>query len=172
VSWPQTVAAGLLVVLLVAVAGYFLGRHVQVLRDLRRYPPPPDEARHLRRQGYLRLVTSALLLLLGFLLATAQLYLESPAQQLADERAAQEAAGEKADFTDAQRDFGRLYGGFWIGFLLILMVIVFLAAADLWATRRHALNEHRRIQADRRAMLEQQISRMRNERRGDGYTPG
>ena len=94
------------------------------------------------------------------------LFLEEPAQHLADALDALRAAGGQVELTDAQRDFGRLYGGFWIVFLLILMVVVLLAAYDLWATRRYGLHERRRIQADRRAMLEQQISRLRQERDG------
>jgi hypothetical protein len=166
VTWPQIVAGSLLVILLVAVSGFFLGRQVQVVRDLRRASLPGEEQRRLRHQTYRRLVTSSLLLLLGFLLATALLFLEGPAQQLADERDALAAAGQKADLSPAQKDFGRLYVGFWIGFLLILMTVLFLAAFDLWATRRHALLEHRKIQADRRAMLEQQINRLRHEDHG------
>lgn len=166
-TWPQLLAGALLVVLLVAMSGFFLGRQLQVLRDLRRTgAATEDEERRLRRQTYRRLVCSSLLLLLGFLLAAALLFLEAPAQQLADERTAQDAAGQKAELTDAQRDFARLYSAFWVGFLLILMAVVFIAAFDLWATRRHALREHRQIQADRRAMLEQQINRLRREGHG------
>ena len=164
-SWPQVFAGSLLVVTLVAVAGFFLGRQVQTSRDLQRSPPETeDEQRYLRGQNFRRLISSSLLLLLGFLLATALLYLEGPAQELADQQTAREAQGLNIDLNDAQRDFSRWYAGFWVSFLFILMVIVFLTAFDLWATRRHALLEHRKIQADRRAMLEQQITRYRHER--------
>jgi cell division protein FtsB len=164
-TWPQIVAGAILVVIVIAVAGFFLGRQMQVLRELRRLPPETEEEeRHLRRQTYRRIVSSTLLLLLGFLLATALLYLEGPAQKLAEERANLEVNGEKPELVGAERDFGRLYAVFWIGFLLILMTVVFLTAFDLWATRRHALREHLKIQADRRAMLEQQIARLRQER--------
>jgi hypothetical protein len=168
VSWPQTIAGALLVVLLVGVSGFFLGRQIQTLRDLPRLPIPEEEERRLRRQTYRRLVCSSLLLILGFLLATALLFLEGPAQQLADERDALTAAGQKMELTEAQRDFARLWGGFWVVFLILLMTVVFLAGFDLWATRRHALREQRKIQADRRAMLEQQISRLRHERNEPG----
>jgi hypothetical protein len=164
VGWPQTVAGALLVVLLVAVSAFFLGQQVQVLRQLRRFPRAEDEDRRVRRQTYRRLVTSGLLLVLGVLLAMALLYLEAPAQQLADYSDAQRAAGREVQLTD----FGRLYAWFWIVFLLILMAVVFLAAFDLWATRRHGLRERRRIQADRRAMLEEQLGRLRRERNGHG----
>lgn len=149
----------MLVVLLVAVSGFFLGRQVQALRDLRRLPLEEDEERRLRRQTYRRLSCSSLLLLLGFLLAGALLLLEPPAQQLAD---------QPTRLTEAQLPLAKFWAGFWSAFLLILMVVVFIAGFDLWATRRHALREHRKIQADRRAMLEQQIQRLRHERNDQG----
>jgi uncharacterized membrane protein YjgN (DUF898 family) len=159
VSWPQIVVGALLVVTLVGLSGFFLGRQMQTLRDLRRNPAATEEEeRRLRRQTYRRLVCSSLLLLLGFLLAAALLFLEAPAQELADKQAGLQ--------TEAEIAFGRLYAGFWIGFLLILMAIVFIVAFDMWATRRHSLLEQRKIQADRRAMLEQQINRLRHERNG------
>jgi hypothetical protein len=158
----------MLVALLVAVSGYFLGRQVQELRHLRRFPESEEEDRRLRRQTYRRLVTSGLLLLLGFMLAVAMLYLETPAQRLADESDVQKALGKEPQLTEAQRDFRNLYRWFWIAFLLILMTILFLAAFDLWATRRHGVRELRRIQADRRAMLDEQIKRLRHERNGHG----
>jgi uncharacterized BrkB/YihY/UPF0761 family membrane protein len=159
VPWQHLVGGSMLVVLLVAVSGFFLGRQVQALRDLRRLPLEEDEERRLRRQTYRRLSCSGLLLLLGFLLAAALILLEPPAQQLAD---------QNTPLTEEQKDLARIWAGFWIGFLLILLAVVLIAGFDLWATRRHALREQRKIQADRRAMLEQQIERLRHERNDHG----
>lgn len=167
-TWAQIVAGALLVILLVGVSGFFLGRQVQALRDLPRLPVADEERRRLRHQTYRRLVCSSLLLLLGFLLAAALLFLEGPAQQLAIERDELFKAGRLTELTGPQRDFVRVWGWFWVVFLLLLMAVVFLAAFDIWATRRHALREHRKIQADRRAMLEQQINRLRHERNDPG----
>jgi hypothetical protein len=163
VRWQQTVVGAVLVIALIALAAFFLGRQVQTLLHLRRFPADTDEEdRRLCRQTVRRLVSSGLLLVLGFLLALALLYLEGPAQQLDDKITARQAAGQQIDLSEADRDFGRLYGWFWIGFLLILMAVVFLTAFDVWATRQFALRERRKIQADRRAMLEQQIDRLRH----------
>jgi len=166
VGWPQTVAGAMLVALLVGVSAFFLGRQMRALRQLRRSTGAEDEDRRLRRQTYRRLVSSGLLLLLGFLLAAAMLYLETPAQQLADQADAFRSVGKEIELTPPQREFRSLYAWFWIVFLLILMTVVFLAAFDIWATRRYEVHERRRIQADRRAMLEEQLGRLRHERNG------
>ena len=54
----------------------------------------------------------------------------------------------------------------WLGAFLVLMAILYLAAADLWAIRQYSLRHHRKIQADRRAMIEDQAARMRRQRNG------
>ena len=46
------------------------------------------------------------------------------------------------------------------------MAVIFLAALDFWATRRYGLHQHRKIIADRRAMIEREVSRLRQERNG------
>jgi hypothetical protein len=50
--------------------------------------------------------------------------------------------------------------------LLVLMIVVFMAALDYWATRRYGLRQHRKIIDDRRAMIEREISRLRQQRNG------
>ena len=70
------------------------------------------------------------------------------------------------DFTPEEKDFLHLWGGLWIAILLLLMAIIFLAAWDLWAIRLYSVREHRKIQADRRAMIERQAARMRRQRNG------
>ena len=66
------------------------------------------------------------------------------------------------------RQFSRFYGAYWIGTLLVLGVIVAVAGLDLWATRRYGLRKFRQIQTDRRAMLQRQLERYRQERNGLG----
>ena len=64
------------------------------------------------------------------------------------------------------REFGRIFAGYVIAILLLLGGIVTLAGIDFMATRRYALAQLRKIQTDRRAMLERQITRWREERDG------
>jgi ABC-type Fe3+ transport system permease subunit len=125
-----------------------------------------EEHDYLYRRARRRLLMSLLLLVLGGMLTTALLYLETPAQRLADQREAQEQQGESPPLNPEQRLFARFYTSFWIVFLLVLMAVVLLAALDFWATRRYGLSQHRKLVADRRDMIERELSRLRQERNG------
>jgi hypothetical protein len=52
--------------------------------------------------------------------------------------------------------------------LILLMSIIFLAAIDFFAIRRFGLRHYRQIQADRRAMIEGELTRIRSQRNGHG----
>jgi hypothetical protein len=163
----QIVFGGLLVVVMGGVSSYYIRSQLQALRGLRaNMDLAPEERRHLIHQAWRRLINSGLLMLLGLLLLGALVVLEAPAQNLADERAAVENQPNPPELTPEQRQFSRIYGWFWIVFMLVLMVIVFIAALDLWATRRYGLRQHRQLQADRRAMIEEEVLRIRQARNG------
>jgi hypothetical protein len=167
VGWSQIVFGAVLVVVLLFLAILYGVRQVVTLRRLRSAEEIPAEERaYLHGRARRRVVMSVLLFLLGVMLVVALAYLEVPAQKLADERAAQEEQGESIPLTPEQRLFARWYGGFWLVFLLVLMAVVILAALDLWATRRFGVRQHRKIMADRRAMIERELSRLRQERNG------
>jgi hypothetical protein len=167
VSVNQLVAGVLLAATLVLVAAFYTWRQVRALRQLRR-DPGPDPAEHAFRQAqaWRRLVGSGLLFVLAGLLAGALAFLEAPAQRLADERDAVRAAGSEPETTPEQRTFIRVYSAYWIVLLLVLLAVLVLGGLDLWATRAFALREHRKIQADRRAMIEDQVARLRHQRDG------
>lgn len=166
-DWTQIIFGAILVLVLLFTAILYTVRQVLALRRLRTAEEMPlDERAYLHSRARRRLVTSFLLLLLGVLLAGALVYLEAPAYQLAENRAAMRQQGDTTPLDPQQRGFARLYLGFWILFLLILMVVIFLVALDYWATRRYALRQHRKILDDRRAMIEREVSRLRQERNG------
>lgn len=166
-AWSQIIFGAVLVVVLLFVAMLYGVRQVLALRRL-----PAAEEMGLEERAYLhgrarrRLVMSLLLLVLGVMLTAALMFLETPAQRLADQREAQEQQGDSAPLSPEQRPFARLYLSFWIVFLLILMAVVLLAAVDLWATRRYGLRQHRKLIADHRATIEREIARYRQERNG------
>jgi hypothetical protein len=167
VRWPQVVFGVLLVVGLLALAVVVGWWQVRALRRLRGNTTlPPDDLRYERGKAWRRLLSSVLTLVLAGLLAGALVYLEGPAQHLADERA---DAGETGEELPAElKPFARLYGYTWLVVLLVLMLWVVLAGVDLWATRRWGLRQQRKLQADRRAMIERQAARLRSERNGHG----
>jgi hypothetical protein len=165
VGWPQIVFGVLLVAALLFLSLFYGAREVLVLRRLPRAALPEEEWRYERGKARRRLVSCGLTLLLAVLFAVALAYLEAPAQALAEQREGLSAA-DAPPFSDDQRHFLRLYGGYWIAVLLVLLVVVVLAALDLWATRRFGLRQHTKLQADRRAMIERQALRLREQRNG------
>ena len=166
-GWTQILFGAVLVLVLLFTAILYTVRQILALKRLRAAEEMSLEERaYLRSRAWRRLVMSILLFLLGVMLASALIYLEAPAQQLADERAAKQQQDDSTPLNPEQRGFARFYLGFWIVFLLILMAVVFLSAWDYWATRRYALRQHRKISDDRRAMIEREIARVRQQRNG------
>lgn len=166
-GWSQIIFGVILVLVLLLLATLYGVRQLISLRQLRgAVEMPPEERDYLHGRTRRRLVMSLLLLLLGVMLTVGLVYLEGPAHQLAEQRAAQEQQGDSSPLSPEQRPFARLYAVFWLIFLLILMIVVFLAALDMWATRRYGLKQHRKLIADRRDMIERELTRMRQERNG------
>ncbi len=152
-DWSEIVFGSLLVAVLLLLSSYFGWRQWVVLRRLRAATLPSEEARYERRMAYRRLVSCGLTLLLGLLLASALSlfdpdFMKIPATELPPD----------------QRLMLRVWGGSWVAILLLLLVVVGIAAVDLWSTRRHALQQFRKLQADRRAMIQRQTMRLREER--------
>lgn len=147
-EWNERVCGALLVAVLTVLAGFYAWRQAFMLRRLRGPHGLSDEEAHWRRgQARRWLLGSALMLALAALLALAVLVVGEPAQSLADLR---------------------LYISVWIVFLILLLALVILAAVDIWFTRRFSLRQHRKILAERRAMLEREVARLRQGRNGHG----
>jgi hypothetical protein len=137
-------------------------------RTLRRLPErtglPGDERRHLRAQAWRRLVNSALMVVLaGALVATYWLGQERRAGELARQGAASES-GAPPSLDAAQSQILRQYLAFWGVFALLLLAMLGVALADLWAIQRFARRSLRQMQADRRAMIEEQAAEFRRQR--------
>jgi hypothetical protein len=166
VTWEQIVFGALLVVVLLGVAGFYGWRQVALLRRLRlRQDIPSEEDDYLRRQAWRRLINSGLMVLLAGMLAFVLVTLEGPVGKVAKEREAY-TAENAPPFTPAEKDLLHVWGGLYVAILLVLLAVLFVAGADLWSTRRYARKAYRKLQADRRAMIERQLLRMRQERNG------
>jgi hypothetical protein len=167
-NWSSEVVIGvLLAAALVALALYVGWRQVMSLRQLRGQDALPDEERRYeRRKAWRRLASCGLMLVMAGLLGGLQFYV-GRWQELADER---ERLGldKAAPFTAEQKAFVHAYIGSWIALLIVLMVVLALAAVDLWATRRYGLRQYRKISEDRRAMIQRQANRLRQQRNGHG----
>ena len=162
----QIVLGVAFIVILLAMAGYFVWQQLQARRTLRTSPDlDPEERRYLQGQVWRRLVCSGLMVLLAGMLATS-FYLEGPASQLVREGEANRERGERLPPTPEQEQFVTLYSAYWVAFLLVLLAVVMLAGVDFFAIRNYGMRQLRRIRADRRAMLEGELARLRSQRNG------
>jgi hypothetical protein len=168
VVWSEIVFGSLLVLLLVGLSVYFGRQQVLSLRKLRNSPDVPDEEmRYERRKAYRRLVSCSLTLVLAGLLAGLLAFYELPTQRIAEGRE-KLGPGSAPAWTEQERGLIRVWSWTWMAFLLVLMAVLALAGLDLLSTRRYALRQYRKLQADRRAMIERQANRMRRDRNGYG----
>jgi hypothetical protein len=167
VNWSEVLFGAALVVVLVLVSVSYGWRQLQQLRRLRGQQLPDEEMRWESRKAWRRLISSGLTFVMALLLVGLLAYYEPAAQRLADERDAF-APGEAPAWTEEQKAFLRTWGGLVIALLVVLFAVVMLAGVDLWATRQYARRQFRKLQADRRAMIERQAMRMRRERDGQG----
>jgi hypothetical protein len=151
---------------LVGLSLYIGWRQLATLRRLRLEALPDEERRYERRKAIRRLVSCVLTMTMAVLLAGLLFYGVS-AQELADQRAGFEKA-DAPEFTAEQKLFLRVWGGSWIALLIVLLVVLTLAGIDLWATRRYGLRQYRKLADDRRAMIQRQVNRMRQQRNGAG----
>lgn len=164
----EYIFAGVMVVLLLGLAGYFGWRQVLALRDLKHMGELPAEDRRFHRlQAWRRMVSCVLMVVLAVLWLGS--YLMGQEQQARDlgkpDAVARDDSGKAAPNAE-QKSFLNRYTAFWLVFALIFMLWVWLAFFDLWAIRRFGIRHYRQIQADRRAMVERQLAIIRSQRNG------
>jgi hypothetical protein len=152
VSWAEIISGAVLALILVFVGVYFAVGQLRVLRRLRgQLDLPREETNYLRAQARRRMVSSVLLLVLALLLAGYLIFLGERVTRLERDN-------------PADRDFLQFFSGYSIAFLGILLTVLVLAGIDFWTIRRYGRQQYRRLQEDRRAMIERQIIRLRQER--------
>ena len=160
----QIVFGIVLVVVLLAMAGFFGWRQILTLRSLRTSNIiPADERRYMRRQAWRRLTCSVIMVVIAGMLA-AHFSLEPAAIALANKKANNPAEKLNAE----EEHFKLVYTVYWGIVLMLLVAIIFLAAIDFFAIRRFGMRQYRQIQADRRAMIEGELTRIRSQRNGHG----
>ena len=158
----QPVVAYLIAAVLLALAVYFSAQQILTLGRLRSQTDLPAEDRtYFRQQAWVRLACSSLLVLLAIMVGGAY---ASGLQERAT--ALQRQPGQEPVLTTEQERFLKLYGAYWITVLVILMVVVLLAALDIWAIRRYGRRHLRQLQADHRAIVDDQLAALRTERNG------
>ncbi len=157
----------LLVVLLLAMAGFFAWRQYLALRSLRHAPgTSPEDRRYTRNQAWRRLVCSGLMVLLAVMLGAWLFYLGKPLGEWVALSDAAADRGQPMHLDPEQKRFATLYLYYWLFALMLLLALISLAAVDFFAIRRYGQRHYRQIQADRRAMIEQELIRLRSQRNG------
>ncbi len=164
----QPALAGSIVIVLLSLGGYYGWKQLRALRRLRAQPDlPPEDRRYHYGHAWVTLASCTLLLILASLIGGSYLLgPEKRADQLAEEGQAQATEGEKPTLSPEQRDFLKRYITLWNAALLVIMLLLLLAAYDLWAIRRYGLRHLRQIQEDRREMIQKELTLIRTQRNG------
>jgi hypothetical protein len=148
-----------LVLLLLGFAGYFAWRQKRTLRSL---SDPnmltPEDRLYVHKQVRRRMLCSVLMvalagMLIGWFFIGGELNEQAPPQPV-----------------DGKAEPGvtvRLIMLYVIVALLLLFIIVILAVTDLMATARFGLRHQRRLENERREMLETQAAILRQQRNGE-----
>jgi hypothetical protein len=162
----ERITMAVLVTALVGIAVHYCRKACSTLRATwTEIAMLPEERMFLRRQSWRRLVNGGFMLVLAAMLAGSYvLGFQSRAEEIGRERERQAVTGAKPPLTPEQHAFGRFFSGYVMVLLILLALIILLAGIDLFATRRYVMTQLRRIQADRRAMVEMQMERWRRER--------
>jgi hypothetical protein len=167
----EYVAASLIVLILLGVAGFYGRRQWQMLRSLRSDSElAPEDRGYVLAQCWRRLLGCALMVAFAGMLAGWYVFgLNQQAEELRQQ--GQEAtirAEAPGEFDQEQRHSFHVFSTYWIIAVLLLFAIVILAFADMLAIRRYGLRHLRRLQSDRRAALEREVAIFRNQRNGHG----
>jgi len=166
VDTGQFVFGILIVVATAALGGYYAWQQWQSLRRLRAEDmTPDDDRRFLRNQAWRRLAGAVLLLLVAGLFV-GMFFLEEPILKIERQGDDARAHGESPKPEQSQKEFVRLYVGYWIVLLLLVLGIIAIAGYELFAIRRYSVEHMRRIQDERRAMIASETARLRRERNG------
>jgi len=94
-----------------------------------------------------RLIGGGLMILLALLLGFAMMYLEEPAQHLADLRDQSEESKTKLIYTTEQLNFATRYAFFWIGFLITLLILVTTSSIDAIFSWNYQKQLHKSVAA-------------------------
>lgn len=164
---PEQLFATLIILVLLVLAVYFAWRNRLLFQGLRYLELAPEDRRYHLALAWRRLVGCALMVVLAGLLTWwywgGQ---EQRARELAGRQAQVGQDGAPAEPSAERQRFFNQFSTFWIIFSLVFLGWISLAFFDFWAIRRFGLRQYRQIQADRRAMIEHQLARLRSQRNG------
>ncbi len=162
----EIVFSVLIVVVTAALGTYYAWRQAQTLRRLRVDTAMADDERLFQRNQALRRLAGSVLLLLLASLFVGFFFLEGPVTQLIQVGRANVEQHAERPLNDPEKDFLRLFGGYVIILLLLVLGLIAIAGYEFYAIRRYSVQHMRRIQDERREMIATETARLRRERNG------
>ncbi|MSR32738.1 MAG: hypothetical protein EXR99_14675 [Gemmataceae bacterium] len=85
------------------------------------------------------------MIVLSLMLASALVWLEGPAQHLADLRDAADLAGKKLQYSPEQWNFATRYALYWVSFLSLLLLLVLLGGIDAILSLRNFIKKSPKV---------------------------
>lgn len=159
---------------LILAAGLILVGALTALRQQRALgaiadePFLPDEDRRYRRgQARRRMATSGLLVVIGGMIAGYYLSGMDARMDAIPERnkiGAPPQEGAPDPRAEADKQFTKLVGFYWIGVLGLVFVAVCLAVFDFWATRKYWMARYKELKADHDAKLQRDLAVYRQQK--------
>jgi hypothetical protein len=164
----ETTIAGVIVGVLLFLAGYYGWQQWRALRGLKKSENllPEDRVYHRTHARRVFINCSLMVILAGLIGGWYLFGLDGKTRDLGQQAQAEEEDAPPRPLDPEQKRFLTFSTVYWIVAMLVLLVIVYMALLDFWAIRRYGLRHVRQIQADRRAMLERQLGLLRSERNG------
>jgi len=152
---------------LVLVGALTAQRQRRALRAMAEEQFLADEDRRYRRgQALRRMATSALLVVVGGMIGG--YYLSGmDARMDAIPKPNKNGAppeGEPNPQAEADKQFAKLVGFYWIGIMGLVFVAVCLAVFDFWATRKYWMARYKELKADHDAKLQRDLAVFRQQK--------
>ncbi|MDB5313293.1 MAG: hypothetical protein JWO38_7495 [Gemmataceae bacterium] len=135
---------------------------------------PSDERAYLRGQVIRRTLVAVVLAAIGGMIGWYYLSgMDDRMNEIADRRKGINPADEPGRPADpnpadqADKDFAKYVGVYWIGVLGLVFVVACLAVFDFWATRRYWMAQYKLIKADHETKLQRDLAVYRQAKDND-----
>ncbi len=152
----------LLAAALMLVGAFTAFRQRNALRALAGEQFLADEDRVYRHgQAKRRMLTSGLLIVIGCLIATHYLSgMDKRLDAIPDRNkiGAPPQEGEANPQDEADRQFTKFVGFYWIGVMGLVFVAVCIAVLDFWYTRKYWMARYKELKADHEAKLQRDLA--------------
>lgn len=157
------VLLGAAIILLGLVTG---GLQVLGLRQLaeRRFVAS-DERAYLRNRHRRRLLTASVLVVIGGQIAGAYLSgMEARADAIGEFRNNADPDAPRPPIPEADKQFVRMWGIYWIVVIVLVFALVGLAMTDAWSSRRYWMKQYRQLKEEHQTQLRRDLEMYRQQK--------